>query len=42
MKSSKLAHVFIDGKEIILDDMQQQLYQKFRNKYIEQGLIKNQ
>lgn len=42
MKSSKLAHVFIDGKEINLDDMQQQLYQKFRNKYIEQGLIKNQ
>lgn len=42
MKSSKLTHIFIEGKEIALEDMQQQLYQKFRNKYIEQGLIKNQ
>lgn len=41
MKTSILTHIYIEGEEIQLNDMQQQLYLKFREKYIQQGLIKS-
>jgi hypothetical protein len=33
MKSSVVTHAYIRGKEINLDDIQKQLYQKYLKKY---------
>ncbi len=33
MKENKLSYIYIDGKEIAVNDMQQQLYQKYHKKY---------
>jgi imidazolonepropionase-like amidohydrolase len=40
MKSSGLTHAWVAGRPIELNDMQQELYFKFREKYQNQGLIK--
>jgi imidazolonepropionase-like amidohydrolase len=40
MRSSNIEQAFIQGEPMSLDDMQQQLYQRFRKKYIDQGIIK--
>jgi imidazolonepropionase-like amidohydrolase len=40
MKSSQLTNAWVAGRPIELNDMQQQLYFKFREKYRNQGLIK--
>lgn len=39
MKSSQLIKAWIAGQELQLDDMQQELYKKFRDKYVQQGEI---
>lgn len=39
MKSSQLLKAWIAGQEMTLDDMQQELYKKFRDKYVQQGDI---
>ncbi len=33
MKENKLAYIYIEGKELPVNDMQQQLYQKYHKKY---------
>lgn len=40
MRSSGISEAYIEGEKMQLQDMQQQLYDRFRNKYIEQGDIK--